>query len=136
MWTDGPVFPGRPADRLRQFQLSAAASSSSRGRPREGAEKESTLPPNSAVTIVPGNPLVANQRLLPLKGKTLEQIAKERGKDPIDTLMDILVEDEGFTSNAVFGMSESDVALALQQPWTSVDFASQGTAPDGILGKE
>ena len=80
--------------------------------------------------------VVANQRLLPLQGKTLAQIAKERGKDPIETLMDILVEDEGFTYNAVFGMSEADVALALQQPWTSVDNDSQGTAPDGFLGKE
>ena len=80
--------------------------------------------------------VVANQRLLPLQGKTLEQIAKERGKDPIETLMDILVEDEAFTYNAVFGMSEPDVALALRQPWTSVDNDSQGTAPDGILGKE
>ena len=80
--------------------------------------------------------VVANSRLLPLQGKTLDQIAKERGKDPIDTLMDILVEDEAFTYNAVFGMSEPDVALALQQPWVSVDNDSQGTAPDGILGKE
>jgi N-acyl-D-aspartate/D-glutamate deacylase len=80
--------------------------------------------------------VVANPRLLPLQGKTLAQIAKERGKDPIETLMDILVEDEAFTYNAVFGMSEPDVALALQQPWVSVDNDSQGTAPDGILGKE
>ena len=90
------------------------------------------IPGPEAVLIA----VVANQRLLPLQGKTLEQIAKERGKDPIETLMDILVEDEAFTYNAVFGMSEPDVALALQQPWTSVDNDSQGTAPDGILGKE
>jgi N-acyl-D-amino-acid deacylase len=80
--------------------------------------------------------VVQNPRLLPLQGKTLAQIAKDRGKDPIETLMDILVEDDAFTENAVFGMSEPDVALALQQPWTSVDNDSQGTAPDGILGKE
>jgi dihydroorotase/N-acyl-D-amino-acid deacylase len=80
--------------------------------------------------------VVQNPKLLPLQGKTLAQIAKERGKDPIETLMDILVEDDAFTSNAVFAMSEPDVALALQQPWTSVDNDSQGTAPDGILGKE
>jgi dihydroorotase/N-acyl-D-amino-acid deacylase len=80
--------------------------------------------------------VVANPNLLPLQGKTLDQIAKQRGKDPIETLMDILVEDEAFTYNAVFGMSEPDVALALQQPWVSVDNDSQGTAPDGILGKE
>ena len=33
-------------------------------------------------------------------------------------------------------MSEPDVALALQQPWVSVDNDSQGTAPDGLLGQE
>jgi N-acyl-D-amino-acid deacylase len=80
--------------------------------------------------------VVANRSLLPLQGKTLARIAKDRGKDPIETLMDILVEDEDFTSNAVFGMSEPDVTLALQQPWTSIDNDSQGTAPDGLLGDE
>ena len=80
--------------------------------------------------------VVQNPKLLPLQGKTLAQIAKDRGKDPIETLMDILVEDDAFTENAVFAMSEPDVALALQQPWTSVDNDSQGAAPDGLLGKE
>ncbi len=80
--------------------------------------------------------VVQNPKLLTLQGKTLAQIAKERGTDPIATLMDILVSDEAFTECAVFGMSEPDVALALQQPWTSADNDSQGTAPDGLLGKE
>jgi dihydroorotase/N-acyl-D-amino-acid deacylase len=74
--------------------------------------------------------------LVPLQGKTLAAIAKERNKEPIETLFDLLIEDRGFTMVAVFGMSEPDVALALKQPWTSVDNDSQGTAPDGLLGKE
>jgi dihydroorotase/N-acyl-D-amino-acid deacylase len=90
------------------------------------------IPGPEAVLIA----VVQNAKLLPLQGKTLAQIAKERGTDPIDTLFDILVEDEAFTYNAVFGMSEPDVALALKQPWTSVNNDSQGTAPDGILGKQ
>src|SRR5256886_14578297 len=40
------------------------------------------------------------------------------------------------TEVAVFGMSEADVALALQQPWVSVDNDSPGTSPQGILGQE
>jgi len=80
--------------------------------------------------------VVANPQLQSLQGKTLTQIAQERGKDPIDTLMDLLVEDHGFTYCAVFGMSEPDIAFALKQPWTSIDNDSQGTAPDGILGKD
>ena len=80
--------------------------------------------------------VVQNPALLPLQGKRLKQIAQDRGKDPIDTLMDILIEDSGYTNCAVFGMSEPDVVLALQQPWTSICNDSQGTAPDGLLGKE
>ena len=80
--------------------------------------------------------VVQNPKLLALQGKTLAQIAKERHADPIETLLNILVEDEGFTECAVFAMSEPDVVLALQQPWTSVDNDSQGTAPDGVLGNE
>jgi len=37
---------------------------------------------------------------------------------------------------AVFGMSEPDVALAVQQPWVSFNNDSQGTAPTGLLGQE
>jgi dihydroorotase/N-acyl-D-amino-acid deacylase len=33
-------------------------------------------------------------------------------------------------------MSEPDVALALQQPWVSVDNDSSGASPEGILGQE
>jgi dihydroorotase/N-acyl-D-amino-acid deacylase len=39
-------------------------------------------------------------------------------------------------SVAVFAMSEQDVALALKQPWVAIDNDSQGTATDGILGRE
>lgn len=80
--------------------------------------------------------VVQNPKLLPLQGKTLADIAKMRGTDPINTLFDILVEDEAFTECAVFAMSEPDILLALRQPWTSIDNDSQGTAPDGLLGRE
>ena len=79
--------------------------------------------------------VVTNQKLLPLQGKTIADVAREQRKDPIDTIFDLLIEDPSM-SVAVFGMSESDVALALKQPWVSVDNDSQGTAPDGVLGKE
>jgi dihydroorotase/N-acyl-D-amino-acid deacylase len=80
--------------------------------------------------------VVQSPALMPMQGKTLAEIAKMRNAEPIETLFDILIEDRAFTSVAVFGMSEPDVALALKQPWTSVDNDSQGTAPDGLLGKE
>ena len=77
-----------------------------------------------------------NPKLLPLQGKNIAEIAKLWHKDPIDTVFDLLIEDQAFTEVAVFGMSEPDVALALQQPWVSICNDSQGTSPDGLLGKE
>jgi N-acyl-D-amino-acid deacylase len=77
-----------------------------------------------------------NPQLLPLQGKTLAEIAKLWNKDPMDALFDLLIEDHALTSVAVFGMSEPDVALALLQPWVSIDNDSSGTSPDGILGQE
>jgi dihydroorotase/N-acyl-D-amino-acid deacylase len=36
----------------------------------------------------------------------------------------------------MFTMAEPDVALALRQPWVSICNDSQGTSPEGLLGKE
>ena len=80
--------------------------------------------------------VVKNPALHSLQGQTIAAIAKARGKDPIETLLDILVEDNGFTGCAVFGMQEDDVALALVQPWVSVNNDSSGASPEGILGQE
>jgi dihydroorotase/N-acyl-D-amino-acid deacylase len=80
--------------------------------------------------------VVQNPKLVPLQGKTLADVAKLWNKDPIDALFDLLIEDKAFTEVAVFGMSEPDVLLALQQPWVSVDNDSSGTSPEGLLGQE
>ncbi len=79
---------------------------------------------------------VQNPKLLPIQGKNIAEIAKLWNKDPIDTIFDLLIEDAAFTEVAVSGMSEEDVALALKQPWVSICNDSQGTSPDGPLGKE
>ena len=79
--------------------------------------------------------VVRNPKLLPMQGKTLAEVAKTAGKDPMDTLFDVLIEDP-FVEVAVFGMSEPDVSLALLQPWVSIDNDSSGTSPEGILGQE
>ncbi len=77
---------------------------------------------------------VANPKLAPLQGKRLSEIAKVWNKDPMDALFDFLVEDP-ITGVAVFGMSQPDVTLALQQPWVSIDNDSEGTSPEGTLGQ-
>ncbi len=79
--------------------------------------------------------VVQNPALLALQGKTIAEIARAENKDPIDTIFDLLIQDPGM-SVAVFGMSEQDIAYALKQPWVSIDNDSQGTAPEGLLGRE
>jgi len=80
--------------------------------------------------------IVENPDLLPLQGKTLAEVAKIWNKDPMDALFDLLIQDKASTGVAVFGMSEPDVVVALQQPWVSVDNDSSGASPEGILGQE
>ena len=80
--------------------------------------------------------VVQNPELVPLQGKRLSEVAAMWKEDAIDALCDILIKDKAFTEVAVFAMSEPDVKLALQQPWTSVDNDSEGASPEGILGAE
>ena len=80
--------------------------------------------------------VVQNQELKPLQGKRLSEVAALWKEDAIDALCDLLIKDGAFTEVAVFGMDEPDVALALKQPWVSVDNDSQGTSPEGLLGEE
>jgi N-acyl-D-amino-acid deacylase len=80
--------------------------------------------------------VVQNPALKKFQGKRLVEVAQAWNEDPMDALFDILIQDKAFTECAVFGMSEPDVALALQQPWVSVDNDSSGTSPEGILGEE
>jgi N-acyl-D-amino-acid deacylase len=90
------------------------------------------IPGPEAVEIA----VVENPALRQYQGKRLSEIAAAWHEDPIDALCDFLIKDTAFTSVAVFGMSESDVELALKQPWVSVDNDSQGTSPWGLLGEE
>jgi dihydroorotase/N-acyl-D-amino-acid deacylase len=77
---------------------------------------------------------VENSSLVPLLGKRLSEIAKLWNKDPMDTVFDLLIQDPS-AEVAVFGMSQPDVTLALQQPWVAVDNDSEGTSPEGILSQ-
>jgi N-acyl-D-amino-acid deacylase len=57
--------------------------------------------------------------LKPLQGMSLAQVAQQRGKDPIETLMDLLAEDESRISTVYFLMSEENVRKLIPYPWIS-----------------
>lgn len=63
------------------------------------------------------------------EGKTVEQIAEERGKDPFETALDIIRESRNSVMMIVFTMSPEDVARVLENPCSMVctdGFASPG----------
>lgn len=72
-----------------------------------------------------------SEKLKPLTGKTLAEVAKMRGKDPIDTAMDLIAEDESRIGTVYYLMSEENVKKELQKPWISFgsDEASQAPEP-------
>jgi dihydroorotase/N-acyl-D-amino-acid deacylase len=78
---------------------------------------------------------VHNPALRRFQGKTLAEVTQAGGGDPIEALLDFLIEDQAYTYVAVFGMSEPDVALALEQPWVSINCDSEGSAPEGLLSQ-
>ena len=119
--------PGMRA-RIRRDMLSSGKDSSGEDWDNEWQE----IPGPEAIQIA----VVQNPALLHLQGKRLSEVAVEWKQDPINTLFDILIQDNAFTDVAVFGMDEPDVALALKQPWVSIDNDSQGTSPEGLLGQE
>jgi dihydroorotase/N-acyl-D-amino-acid deacylase len=79
---------------------------------------------------------VLNPELKRYEGLTLDQIAKERGVEPVDALVDLVVADGGHTARVTFGMSEDDVRAALRHPLVSFCTDSEARAEDGILSKQ
>jgi N-acyl-D-amino-acid deacylase len=72
-----------------------------------------------------------SEKLKPLTGKTLAEVAKIRGKAPIDTIMDLISEDESRIGTIYYLMSEENVKKELRKPWISFgsDEASQAPEP-------
>lgn len=60
------------------------------------------------------------------EGKRMDEVARLMGKDPVDALSDLLIDEGGSAEGVYFGMSEPDVQLAMQQPWVGV--GSDGSA--------
>ena len=69
------------------------------------------------------------------EGRTVAAVARMLGKDPFDTVCDLLIQSKDGIGAAYFSMQENDVRLAMQQPWVSVGTDYGEVAPDGLLGE-
>jgi N-acyl-D-amino-acid deacylase len=70
-------------------------------------------------------------------GRTIGVLAAERGQDPIDTVADYLIEDEGATRVLVTSISEDDIAEIVRSPLALVGsdgncVATYGTVSQGL----
>jgi N-acyl-D-amino-acid deacylase len=76
-----------------------------------------------------------NEKLKALTGKTLAQVARERGTSPEDTMVDLVIEDHSRVDTVYFLMSEENVALGVAQPWVSFGSDAESSAPEGVFLK-
>src|SRR5438552_2717964 len=76
-----------------------------------------------------------SDKLKPLTGKTLAEVAKTRGKDPIDTAMDLIVEDGSRIGTIYFMISEENVKKEIAKPWISFGSDEASQAPEGVFLK-
>lgn len=76
-----------------------------------------------------------SEKLKPLTGRTLAEVARMRGESPEETIIDLVVEDHYRVSTAYFLMSEENVRRGLSQAWVSIGSDEAAPAPQGAFLK-
>jgi N-acyl-D-amino-acid deacylase len=74
-----------------------------------------------------------NPALKPLTGMSLAAVAETRGTTPIDTMMDLVVEDGSRVDTVYFMMSEENIRRKIAQPWMSFGSDAESSAPEGAF---
>lgn len=75
------------------------------------------------------------EALKPLTGKTLAEVARMRGKDPEEAIMDLVLEDRTRVGVVFFLMSEENVRRQIRLPWVSFGSDAASMAPEGVFLK-
>jgi N-acyl-D-amino-acid deacylase len=70
-------------------------------------------------------------RLQPLAGRTLADVARERGTSPAETAIDLVIEDDTRVGTIYFMMDQANVRRQMALPWVSFGSDSPSVAPDG-----
>ncbi len=68
-------------------------------------------------------------------GRTIAELAKERGKDPIDVICDYMIEDKGATRVLVISISEDDIRDIVKSPQALVGSDGNCVADYGITSQ-
>jgi len=82
------------------------------------------------------NVLIVTTKNFPeYEGKTIAKIAQMEGKEPLNTVFDLLLAEEGQVSVVAFGMCEEDVRRVMQSPYGMVGSDGSAISPHMILGR-
>jgi N-acyl-D-amino-acid deacylase len=71
--------------------------------------------------------------LKPLTGKTLAEVARQRGTSPEDTIIDLIIADGSRIQVVYSSMSEANVARQMKLPWVSFGSDASAQAPEGVF---
>jgi N-acyl-D-amino-acid deacylase len=71
-----------------------------------------------------------SDKLKPLTGKTLTEAAKLRGEDPIETIMNLVLEDRSRVGTVYFMMSEDNLRKQIKLPWLSFGSDAASMSPE------
>jgi N-acyl-D-amino-acid deacylase len=71
-----------------------------------------------------------SEHLKPLTGKTLAAAARLRGEDPVDTIMNLIEEDQSRVGAVYFMMSDENVRTGIALPWVSFGSDAASMAPE------
>ena len=75
------------------------------------------------------------EKLKPLTGKTLAQVARERGTDPENTILDLILEDQTRVGAVYFLMDEENIKKQIRRPWVSFGSDAASQSPEGVFLK-
>jgi len=76
-----------------------------------------------------------NEKLKPLTGKTLAEVAKMRGTDGENTILDLVLEDQSRVGTVYFLMDEENIKKQIKLPWVSFGSDAESMAPEGAFLK-
>lgn len=76
-----------------------------------------------------------NDKLKPLTGKTLGEVARMRGTDPENTILDLVLEDQSRVGTVYFLMNEDNIKKQIARPWVSFGSDAESMAPEGAFLK-
>jgi N-acyl-D-amino-acid deacylase len=74
-----------------------------------------------------------NERLKPLTGRTLAEVAAERRADPRDVAMDLVLEDESRVGMVIFMASAENLRREVGLEWMSFGSDAGSLAPEGVF---